>query len=90
MSQHVKKFVLASLPPCRAVMNETQASQSWLIYWNMPIWTISHGGNQLSMDGNFSHCGQMPHEVLCEDDGSHNDGNDTDGARITPSKDESE
>ena len=29
VSQHVKKFVLASLPPCQAVMNKIQASQSW-------------------------------------------------------------
>ena len=25
------------------------------------------------MDGKFSHCDQMPQEVLCEDDGSPND-----------------
>ena len=31
----------------------------------------------------------MPQEVLCEDDGSPNDNNDTDDERITPSKDES-
>ena len=90
VSQHVKKFVLASLPPFQAVMNKTQASQSWLIYGNIPIWTTSHSGNQLSMDGNFSHCDQMPQEVLCEDDGSSNDDNDTDDERIKPSKDESE
>ena len=53
MSQHVKKFVLASLPPCQAVMSKTQVSKSWLIYGNMPIWTTAHAGNQLSMDGNF-------------------------------------
>ena len=53
MSQHVKKFVLASLPPCQAVMNKTQASQSWFIYGNMSIWTTSYAGNQLSMDGHF-------------------------------------
>ena len=92
MSQHVKKFVLASLPPCQAVVNKTQESQSWLIYGNMPIWTTSHTGNQLSMSGNFSHCDQMPQEVLCEleDDGPPNDDNDTDDECITPSKDESE
>ena len=90
MPQHVKKFVLASIPPCQAVMNKNQASQSWLIYGAMPIWTTSHAGNQLSMDGNFSHCDQIPQEVLCEDDGSPNDDNDTDDERITPSKDESE
>ena len=32
----------------------------------------------------------MPQEVLCEDDGSSNDDNDTDDERIKPSKDESE
>ena len=32
----------------------------------------------------------MPQEVFFEDDGSPNDGNDTDDERITPSKDESE
>ena len=90
MSQHVKKFVLASFPPCQAVMNKTQASQSWLIYWNMPISTTSHDGNQLSMDGKFSYCDQMPQGVLCEDDGSPNDDNDTDDERVTPSKDESD
>ena len=42
------------------------------------------------MDGNFSHCDQMPHEVPCEDDGSPNDDNDTDDECITSSKDESE
>ena len=85
MSQSMKKFVLASLPPCQSVMNKTQASQSWLIYGNMPIWTTSHAGNQLSMDGNFSHCDQMPQEVLCEDDGSPNDDNDTGDGCITAS-----
>ena len=55
MSQHMKKFVLASLPPYQPVMNKTQASQSWLIYGNMLIWTTSHAGNQLRMDGKFSH-----------------------------------
>ena len=87
MSQHVKKFVLASLPPCQAVMNKTPASQSWLLYENMPICTTSHAGNQLSMDGNFSHCDQMPQEVLCEDDGSPIDENGIDDEQITPSKD---
>ena len=90
MSQHVKKFVLPSLPPCQAVMNKTQASQSWLIYGNIPIWIKSHAGNQLGMGEKFSHCDQMPREVLCEDDVSSNDDNDTDDERITPSKDESE
>ena len=80
MLQHVKKFVLASLPPCQALMNLAQASQSWLI----SMWTTSHAGNQLSMDEIFSHCDQMPQEVLCEDDGSPNDDNDTDDERITP------
>ena len=42
------------------------------------------------MDGIFPHCDQMPQEVLCEDDGSPNDDNDTDDERITPSKVESE
>ena len=42
------------------------------------------------MDGNFSYRDQMRHEVLCEDDGSPSDDNDTDDERITPSKDESE
>ena len=42
------------------------------------------------MDGNFSYCDQMRHEVLCEDDGSPSDDNDTDNERITPSNDESE
>ena len=42
------------------------------------------------MDGIFSHCDQMPQEVLCEGDGSPNDDNDTGDERITPSKDESE
>ena len=37
MSQHVKKFVLASLPPCQAVMNKTKVSQSWLIYEICPF-----------------------------------------------------
>ena len=83
----MKKFVLASLPPCQAVVNKTQASQSWLIYGNMLIWTTSHAGNQLSMGGKFSHSDQMPQEMLCEDDGSPNDDNDTDEERITPSKD---
>ena len=78
------------LSPCQAVMNKTQASQSWLIYGNMHIWTTSHAGNQLSMDGNFSHCDQMPQEVFCEDDGSPNDDNDTDNEHKTPSMDESE
>ena len=32
----------------------------------------------------------MPREVLCEDDGSPNDDNDTNDERITPFKDESE
>ena len=50
----------------------------------MLIWTTSHAGNQLSMDGHFSHCDQMPQEVLCEDDGSPND-NDTGDECITPS-----
>ena len=90
ISQHLKKFVLASLPPCQAVMNKTQASQSWLIYGNMPIWTTSHAGNQLSMDVNLSHCDQIPQEVFFEDDESTNDDNDTDDERITASKDESE
>ena len=88
MSQRVKKFkfVLASLPPCTSVMNTTQASQSWLIHGNMPIWTTSHAGNQLSMDGNFpTACDQMPQEVLCEDDGSPNDNNDTGDECKTPS-----
>ena len=67
-------------------MNKTQASQPWLIYGNMPIWTTSHAGNQLSMDGKFSHCDQMPQEVLCEDDGSPDDDNNTDKERNTPSK----
>ena len=49
-----------------------------------------HAGNQLSMDGHFSHCDQMPHEVLCEVGGSPNDDNDTDDERITPSNDENE
>ena len=53
MLQHVKKFVPASLPPCQALMNKPQASESWLIYGNKPIWTTSHAGNQLSMDGFF-------------------------------------
>ena len=90
MSQHVTKFVLASLPPCQAVMNKTQASQSWLIYGNVPIWTTPHVGNQLSMDVNLSHCDQTPQEVFFEDDRSHKDDNDTDDERITPSKNESE
>ena len=42
------------------------------------------------MGGNFSHCYQMPQEVLCEDDGSPNDDNDTDDEHITPSKNERE
>ena len=46
--------------------------------------------NQLSMDGIFFHCDQMPQEVFCEDSGSPNDDSDTDDERITPSKDESE
>ena len=71
-------------------MNKTQASQSWLIYGNMPIWTTSHAGNQLSMDVNLSHCDQIPQEVFFEDDESTNDDNDTDDERITVSKDESE
>ena len=41
------KFVLASLLPCQSVMNKNQASQSWLIYGNMPIITcwkpVEHG-----------------------------------------------
>ena len=90
ISQHVKKFVLTSLPPCQAVMNKIQASQSLLIYGNMHIWTTSHAGNQLSMDVNLSHCDQIPQEVFFEDDESPNDDNDTDDERITPSKDESE
>ena len=53
MSQHVKKFFIASLPTCQAVVSKTQASQSWLIYGNMPIWTTSHVRNQLSMDAFF-------------------------------------
>ena len=69
---------------------KTQASQSWLIYGNMPIWTTSYAGNQLSMDSNLSHCDQTPQEVVFEDDGSSNDDNDTDDERIAPSKDESE
>ena len=85
MSQRVMKFVLASLPPSQAVMNKTQASQSWLIYGNMPLWTTRHAGNQLSIDGNFSHCHQMPQEVLCEDDRSPNDDNDTGDECITAS-----
>ena len=32
----------------------------------------------------------MPQEVLCEDNGSPNDDNDTDDECMTPSKDESE
>ena len=71
-------------------MNKTQASQSWLLYGNMPIWTTSHAGNQLSMDVNLSHCDQIPQEVFFEDDESPNDDNDTDDERIPPSKDESE
>ena len=90
MLQYVKKFALTSLPPCQAVMNKTQANQSWLIYGNMPIWTTSHAGNQLSMDINFYHCDQMPQEVLYEDDGSPNDDNDTGDERFTHSNDESE
>ena len=89
MSQHVNKFFLASLPPCQAVMNKTQASQSWLICGNMPIWTTSYAGNQLSMD-DFSHCDQMPQEVFCDVDGPPDDDNDTDDERIIPYKDESE
>ena len=84
MPQRVKKLVLASLQPCQSVMNKTQASQSWLIYGNMPLWTTSHAGNHLRTDGNFSHCDQMPHEGLCEDDGSPNDDNDTGDECITP------
>ena len=58
--------------------------------WNVPVSAKSPAGNQLSMDGNVSNCDQIPQEVLCEDDGSPNDDNDTDDERMTPSKDESE
>ena len=51
----------------------------------MPIRTTSHDANQLKMDGNFSHCNQMPQEMLYEDDGSPNNDNDTGDECITPS-----
>ena len=59
----------------------------------MSIWTTSHAGDQLNLEGNFTavvDCDHMPQEVFYGDDGSPSYDNDTDDERMAPSKDESE
>ena len=80
-----------SLPTTMSGCDEQNSSESIMAY----IWKYVHFDNitcwkPVEHGWKFSHCDQMPQEVLCEDDGSPNDDNVTDDERITPSKDESE
>ena len=45
--------IWSSLPTTMAGCDSSE-SNSWPIYESMPIWTTSHAGNHLSMDGFFS------------------------------------
>ena len=81
----------SSLPTTTSGCDEQNSSESTMAH----IWKYAHFDNitcwkSVEHGWKFSHCDQMPQEALCEDDGSHNEKNDTDDERITPSKDESE